>query len=89
MVTVAAALVMTVTFAGEAKKTSAAFGVRSYWLLDPQLRSLEVLELGPDGRYVHAAAATSGVLRERPSCPGLVIDLDALWAELDRLGPEP
>jgi len=29
----------------------AAFGVRWYWLLDPAMQTLEIYELGPDGRY--------------------------------------
>ncbi len=63
----------------------AAFGIRYYWLLDPQLRSLEILELDPTGRYATALAATGGNLTQIPGCQELVIDLDAIWAELDRL----
>lgn len=66
----------------------AAFGIRFYWLVDPELRTLEVLELGPDGRYVHALGATSGTLESVPGCEGLVVDLDSFWATVDRLTAE-
>jgi Uma2 family endonuclease len=64
----------------------ARFGVHFYWLLDPEARSLEILELGTDGKYTHALAADAGAVPV-PGCPGLVLDLDALWGELERLGP--
>jgi len=60
----------------------ATFGVRYYWIVDPQLRSFEVLELDDDGRYVHARTATDGAV-EPPPCEGLSLDLDALWSLVD------
>jgi Uma2 family endonuclease len=63
----------------------AAFGVPWYWLLDPQLRSLEILELDAQGRYLHALGATTGTLAKVPGCEGLTLDLDALWAAVDNL----
>ncbi len=65
----------------------AAFGVRYYWLVDPGARTLELFELGADGRYVRALAAAEGTV-DVPGCPELRLDLDALWAEVDRLPPE-
>jgi Uma2 family endonuclease len=67
----------------------AAFGVRWYWLIDPQLRSFELLELAERGRYLHALGATGGVLRDLPGCEGLELDLDALFREMDQLEVEP
>ncbi len=66
----------------------AAFGVRYYWLIDPEERSLEILALGPDGKYARALGAVSGRIADVPGCDALVIDLDELWAEIDRLGPD-
>ncbi|MCL2723836.1 MAG: Uma2 family endonuclease [Polyangiaceae bacterium] len=65
----------------------AAFGITYYWLVDPALGSFEIFEL-KDGRYQRALGATCGVIAHVPGCEGLVIDLDALWDELERLGPE-
>jgi Uma2 family endonuclease len=62
----------------------AQFGVAWYWLLDPQLRVLEILELGADKRYTIALAASDGS-HPAPGCEGLSLDLDALWAEIDAL----
>ena len=62
----------------------AAFGVRWYWLVDPEARSIEILRLGDDGRYVHALDADDGVV-EVPGCEGLTLDLDALWREIDEV----
>jgi Uma2 family endonuclease len=63
----------------------AAFGIRRYWLLDIELRTLEILELGADGRYAHAVSATVGTLSSLPGCEGLSIDLDELWRAVEEL----
>jgi hypothetical protein len=54
-------------------------------MVDPSLRTLEILELGADGRYVRALAATGGTIETVPCLPDLVIDLDAMRAEVDAL----
>ena len=63
----------------------AAFDVRWYWIIDPTTRTLEILELGEDRRYMLARAATEGYVT-LPGCGELTLDLTALWAETDRLG---
>lgn len=66
----------------------AALGVPYYWLVDPALGSLEIFELTSDRRYARVLAATEGRLDVVPGCAELVIDLDELWREIERLGPE-
>jgi Uma2 family endonuclease len=63
----------------------AGFGVRYYWIVDPAIRVIEILELGKDGRYVLTLSASEGVVRKVPGCNGLKLNLDSLWREVDRL----
>jgi Uma2 family endonuclease len=63
-------------------------GIRYYWILDSRLRSLEVFELAANGRYSLALAAAGGRVRI-PGCPGLVVDLDSLWREIDDAARPP
>ena len=65
------------------KADYAALGVGQYWLVDPEARTLEVLALDENGRFVEVLAAADGA-HDVPGCEGLRLDLDALWAELDR-----
>jgi Uma2 family endonuclease len=64
-----------------------AFGVRHYWLVDPQLRSFQIFALAEGGHYLHVLGVTGGVVEAVPGCEGLRLELDALWGEIDRLGP--
>lgn len=62
----------------------AAFGIPFYWIIDPQQRRLEIY-----GRtaatYVASLQAVRGIVQTVPGCPGLTIDLDAMWAKVDSL----
>src|SRR5262245_27545002 len=54
--------------------------VKHYWILDPQLRTLDVFSLPPRARrYVHDLAEAGGRLQRIAGFPGLQVDLDALW----------
>ena len=66
----------------------ARFGVRWYWLVDPGLRSFQILELDEQGRYAHVVDATDGVIDPVPGCDALALDLAALWREVDALADE-
>ncbi|MPZ19746.1 MAG: Uma2 family endonuclease [Luteitalea sp.] len=62
----------------------ASFGIRFYWLVDPQQRSFEVYE-AVMGAYVRRLQVQSGLIQALPGCPGLRLDLDAMWAKVDAL----
>jgi Uma2 family endonuclease len=63
----------------------AAFGIAWYWLVEPEPLRLEILRRNDAGSYVTALVASTGVLRDVPGCPGLVLDLDELAEYLARL----
>jgi len=60
----------------------ASAGIAYYWMLDPQLRTLEVLRLEKNGHYGVVLSRSAGKARV-PGCSGLVLDLDDLWTEVD------
>jgi Uma2 family endonuclease len=62
----------------------AKFGVRYYWLVDPAFATFEMFERTAAG-YTQVVGVTGGRIETVPGCPGLVIDVDALWVELARL----
>jgi Uma2 family endonuclease len=72
----------------EKRREYARFGIRWYWLVDPSLRTIEILELSSKGRYEHVLDGSTGKLRV-PGCRGLVLDLDELWREVDSLSSPP
>lgn len=57
-------------------------GIAYYWIVDPQLRSFEVFKLDRSRRYTAVLLAGDGKVRV-PGCSGLVLDLDALWREVE------
>lgn len=56
------------------------------WEALPERRSLEIFERR-DGRFVRTVGASGGRLGNVPGCPDLYVDLDELWNEFARLGP--
>jgi Uma2 family endonuclease len=63
----------------------ARFGIRFYWLIDPQQRTVEIYEQAADRKYARRAQADSGALKGVPGCPGLTLDVDAMWSKVDAL----
>lgn len=63
----------------------AAFGISSYWIVDPEPLRLEIHRLRNDGTYGEMLAVTAGVHCDIPGCPGLELDLDELRDDIARL----
>lgn len=57
----------------------ARFGVPQYWIVHPELQTIEIYTLGRDGLYERAVSGTTGRVR----VPRLrwTLDLDRLWNE--------
>ena len=64
----------------------ARFGIRWYWLVDPILRSVEIFELGERRRYTLVTSVGNGVVPV-PGCRGMKLDVDKLWARVDKYSP--
>jgi hypothetical protein len=47
--------------------------------------AFEMFELTAQGNYQKLVGVTGGLIDPVPGCPGLRIDVDALWSELERL----
>ena len=63
----------------------ARIGIRFYWLIDPQQRTVDSYEQAGDRGYVRRVQASTGSIQEVPGCPGLTLDLDAMWRKIDAL----
>jgi Uma2 family endonuclease len=54
-----------------------------YWLIDPDDRRFEIFELQAGADSLRVRAASEGII-DVPGCDGLQLDIDALWAYVDR-----
>jgi Uma2 family endonuclease len=63
----------------------ARFGIRFYWLIDPQQRTVDIYEHGPDVGYVRQVQAANGTIQDVPGCSGLTLDVEAMWRHIDAL----
>jgi Uma2 family endonuclease len=62
----------------------AAFGVHWYWIVDPDRRSVQIHELGPDRQFRLVIEATANAI-DVPGCVGLQLDPQLLWNRIDEL----
>jgi Uma2 family endonuclease len=56
-------------------------GVRELWYFDPETRTAEILDLGPDGRYVLAAKLSGNSRITSTVLPGLSLPLGDLFPD--------
>jgi Uma2 family endonuclease len=70
----------------EKKAEYFAMGVRQYWLIDADARTVEVLG-SEGGRVIELLSASAGA-HAIPSLDGFVLDVDAMWADAERFPDE-
>ena len=58
-------------------------GVKEYWIVDPELRSVEIWLLDENGVYGEAVLHRAEGTVELASVPGVTVDLAALFAAMD------
>jgi Uma2 family endonuclease len=69
----------------EKRQEYAKFGVQHYWLVDPDARIFDFLTLGSNGRWIDATDSACEGRIEIAGFDGLVLDLDELWRQVDRI----
>jgi Uma2 family endonuclease len=69
----------------EKRADYANFRIPWYWIVEPEPLQLEIHQLLDDGTYARALVASHGVIADVPGCPGLVLDLDHMLADIARL----
>ena len=67
----------------------AKFGVKHYWLVDPDARIFEFLTLGADGRWYQSTDSASEGRIAITGFDDLVVDLDDLWRAVDSMIEPP
>ncbi len=61
------------------KATYERFGVKEYWLADPEYRVVDQYALDDGGKYAHAATLTEDDILRSPTVPCLEIDLGTIF----------
>ncbi|MDI3291206.1 Uma2 family endonuclease [Polyangium sp. 15x6] len=62
--------------------------IANVWVVDPVMHIVECFERSPDGQHLLRYVGESGTFTP-PGFEGMALDLDALWAEVDRVAPSP